>query len=131
MGRMRIRTSVVATAFASLVAASAAGADGLPVLGIDVGGSGVVAPAAPTRYVTIAAAANTSWRVSATTSGKVQQSRVLNGTFTIPAVAYDGSASGLSHDGKTLDPSSSRGGGFSRRGRGVSSSAEGSSAAAR
>ena len=108
MGRMRIRTAVVATAFASLVAASAAGADGLPVLGIDVGGSGVVAPAATTRYVTIAAAANTVVARVATTSGKVLQSRVLNGAFTIPAVAYDGSASGLSHDGKTLG-SSSRG----------------------
>ena len=102
MGRMRIRTAVVATAFASLAAASAAGADGLPVLGIDVGGSGVVAPTASARYVTIAAAANTVVARVATTSGKVLQSRVLNGTFTIPAVAYDGSASGLSHDGKTL-----------------------------
>ncbi len=102
MGRMRIRTAVALTALASLAAASAAGADGLPVLGIDVGGVGVVAPSAGARYVTLAAAANTVVARVATTSGRVLRSRVLRGTFTIPAVAYDGSASGLSHDGKTL-----------------------------
>jgi hypothetical protein len=92
----------VLTAFASLAAAPAAAADGLPVLGIDVGGVGVVAPAASARYVTLAAGANTVVARVATTGGMVLRSRVLKGTFTIPAVAYDGSASGLSHDGKTL-----------------------------
>lgn len=34
--------------------------------------------------------------------GRIIASRLLHGTFTIPAVAYDGSAAGLSADGRTL-----------------------------
>lgn len=102
MGRMRIRTAVLATAFAAAIPVSAAQADGLPVLGIDVGGVGVAAPAGASRYVTMPAAANTVVARISTATGKVIRSRLLRGTFTIPAVAYDGSASGLSHDGTTL-----------------------------
>ena len=102
MRRMRIRSAVLATAFASLIATTAAHADGLPVLGIDVGGVGVTAPAEGVRYVTMPAAPNTVVARIATTTGEVLTSRLLKGWFTIPAVAYDGSASGLSHDGKTL-----------------------------
>jgi MYXO-CTERM domain-containing protein len=103
MNRLRIGIAVLATAFASLVAASAARADGLPVLGTDVGASGVTAPSNGWRYVTMpAGAANTVVARISTTTGEVLGSRLLRGTFTIPAVAYDGSASGLSHDGTTL-----------------------------
>jgi hypothetical protein len=35
-------------------------------------------------------------------NGRVLASRLVGGTFTIPAVAYDGSAAGLSADGHTL-----------------------------
>ena len=98
----RIGSVVVATAFAALAAVSAAHADGLPVLGIDVGGVGVAAPAGGSRYVTMPAARNTVVAQISTTTGKVVRSRFVPGTFTIPAVAYDGSASGLSHDGRTL-----------------------------
>ena len=102
MNRLRVGTAVLATAFASLIAVPAGGADGLPVLGIDVGGSGVAAAAGGSRYVTLPAASNTVVARVASATGKVLSSRLLPGTFTIPAVAYDGSASGLSHDGKTL-----------------------------
>jgi hypothetical protein len=37
-----------------------------------------------------------------TSDGQIVDSRLLPGTFTIPAVAYDRSASGLSGDGRTL-----------------------------
>jgi hypothetical protein len=57
---------------AAALVAPAAAADGLPVLGVDVGSQGVTTPSATVRYVTI------------------------------PAVAYDGTADGLSADGKTL-----------------------------
>jgi hypothetical protein len=97
-----IRLAVLATAFASLVAASSARADGLPVLGIDVGGVGVVSPSESSRFVTMPAAANTVVARVATATGTILWSRLLHGTFTIPAVAYDESAGGLSHDGKTL-----------------------------
>ena len=102
MNRLRVGAAVLATAFASLIAVPAAGADGLPVLGIDVGGSGVAAAAGGSRYVTMPAASSTVVARVATATGKVLSSRLFPGTFTIPAVAYDGSAGGLSHDGKTL-----------------------------
>jgi len=83
--------------------AATAVADGLPVLGVDVGSTGVTVPGATARYVTL-----WSGRKSTVVArvrrhgGRIDRSRLLQGTFTIPAVAYDGSASGLSADGKVL-----------------------------
>ncbi len=78
-------------------------ADGLPVLGIDVGSTGVAALAGNARYVTLSAGQRTLVaRVDPRGGGRVLGTRLLNGVFTIPAVAYDGSASGLSADGGTV-----------------------------
>src|SRR5262249_44302660 len=85
-----------------LAAAGAAHADGLPVLGIDVGSTGVVGPSGEERYVTLPAGNQTVVARVDTADGQVTASRVLPKTLTIPAVAYDGSASGLSGDGRTL-----------------------------
>ena len=82
--------------------ASAARADGLPVLGVDVGGSGVATSAGDARYVTLPAGRGTVVARVSPVGGRVLGSRVLRGSFTIPAVAYDGSASGLSADGRIL-----------------------------
>jgi hypothetical protein len=82
--------------------AGAARADGLPVLGVDVGPDGVAVGAA--RYVTLPAGGGGRTilaRVS-TRDGRVLAFRLLRGTFTIPAVAYDGTAGGLSADGRRL-----------------------------
>src|SRR6186997_3115922 len=49
------------------------------------------------RFLPIAVAALVS-----TADGEVLASRLLRGRLTITAVAYDGSASGLSSDGRTL-----------------------------
>ena len=90
---------------AALVAAlvpTAARADGLPVLGIDVGSSGVSSSSDGVRYVTIPAGKRTIVERVAQHGGQVLAWRSLRGTFTIPAVAYDGSAGGLSADGTTL-----------------------------
>ena len=87
---------------ASLVAAGAARADGLPVLGIDAGPNGIVAPSGEERYVTIPAGINTVVARVGTSDGRIAASRLLPGELTIPAVAYDGSASGLSGDGTRL-----------------------------
>jgi hypothetical protein len=85
---------------AAIVAAPAALADGLPVLGVDVGPEGVAADAV--RYVTVPSGHGTVLAATATHGGAILRWRVLPGSLTIPAVAYDGSASGLSADGKTL-----------------------------
>jgi hypothetical protein len=81
--------------------AATARADGLPVLGVDVGSTGV-GSSDGSRYVTIPAGARTIVERVAQHGGQVLASRSVRGTFTIPAVAYDGSAGGLSADGATL-----------------------------
>ena len=97
-----MRRVAVSIVLASLVAAGAARADGLPVLGIDVGATGVVAPSGEERYVTMPAGTDTVVARVGTADGRIVASRLLPGALTIPAVAYDGSASGLSGDGRRL-----------------------------
>ena len=81
--------------------AGAARADGLPVLGIDVGPDGVADGGA--RYVTLPAGGGRTVlaRIS-TRDWRVRAYRLLHGMFTVPAVAYDGTAGGLSADGRRL-----------------------------
>src|SRR4051794_15461206 len=98
-----MRTLVlVAPVVAALAMTASAAADGLPVLGIDVGSQGVTAAGSPDRYVTIADGASTLVERIARKGGRVLAVQRIAGTFTIPAVAYDSSASGLSADGSTL-----------------------------
>jgi len=103
---MRAAGLWAAIAWAALLAASigavAARADGLPVLGIDVGGTGVAAQSGGARYVTLSAGRSTVLARVNPNGGRILRSTVLPGIYTIPAVAYDGSASGLSADGRTL-----------------------------
>ena len=94
-------TVFIAALFAALMPA-VAHADGLPVLGVDVGSSGVSSDSDGARYVTIPAGGRTIVERVAQHGGQVLAWRSLRGTFTIPAVAYDGSAGGLSADGTTL-----------------------------
>jgi hypothetical protein len=98
---MRILVLVVVVIVA-LAATATAAADGLPVLGIDVGSQGVTAGGSLDRYVTVNDGAITLVERIARNGGRVEGLSRLKGNFTIPAVAYDGSASGLSADGSTL-----------------------------
>lgn len=101
MKRASLWVTVVSLLAASMGAAGAR-ADGLPVLGVDVGGAGVAAQSGDARYVTLPAGPNTVVARVNPAGGRVLASRLVRGVFTIPAVAYDGSASGLSADGRTL-----------------------------
>jgi hypothetical protein len=85
------------------ICAGGAGADGLPVQGVDLSRAGVTTPGpmAP-RYVTLPAGPDTVVAAVSPVGGQVRRSRLLDGRFTIPAVAYDGSPGGLSADGRTL-----------------------------
>jgi hypothetical protein len=87
----------------ALVPAGGALADGLPVEGVDASLSGVTGtgPGDP-RYVTLPAERGTVVAAVDQADGQVLRSRYLPGHFTVPVVAYDGSASGLSADGTTL-----------------------------
>jgi hypothetical protein len=93
---------LVLVLLASALSASTARADGLPVLGIDVGNEGVTTAAGAWRFVTLPAGPDTLVARVAKNGGGVVRSRLLKGTFTIPAVAYDASAGGLSADTRTL-----------------------------
>jgi hypothetical protein len=93
---------VLVVALVAAVAPVAAHADGLPVLGVDVGSTGVASGSEGVRYVTIPVGVRTIVARVAQRGGEVLAWRSLRGSFTIPAVAYDGSAAGLSADGRTL-----------------------------
>ncbi len=96
-----MRTVVCVIAVVAGIAAANAHADGLPVLGVDVGGSGVAVPGS-SRFVTLPAGRDTVVARVQRGSGRVVASRVIYASLTIPAVAYDGSAGGLSRDGRRL-----------------------------
>jgi hypothetical protein len=99
---MRSLIVCCAALLAAGVGAGSAGADGLPVLGVDAGGTGVVARSGNARYVTVPANGGTVVARVNPHDGRILSSRLVRGTFTIPAVAYDGSAAGLSADGRIL-----------------------------
>jgi hypothetical protein len=100
--RTRLLTLVLALLAGAAYAATAR-ADGLPVEGVDLSRAGVpgTAPGAP-RYVALPAGWGTVVAAVSQDDGQVFRSRLLDGRFTIPAVAYDGSPGGLSADGRTL-----------------------------
>jgi len=76
-------------------------ADGLPILGVDASRTGLT-DSSGSRYVTLAADGETVVARTEVRGGEISTSRVIDGRFTIPAVAYDASPSGLSGDGRTL-----------------------------
>ena len=99
---VRTLVALIAGLVAAAALAAAAAADGLPVLGIDVGPQGVATQATPGRYVTLPVGKDTLVVRTARRGGRVLGSVTVPGSFTIPAVAYDGSASGLAADGSRL-----------------------------
>jgi hypothetical protein len=92
---------LIAASVALLLWPALAAADGLPILGVDASRTGLD-DGAGSRYVTLATGRNTVVARIETSGGEIARFRLLDGRFTIPAVAYDGSPSGLSADGRTL-----------------------------
>jgi hypothetical protein len=93
---------ILATAAAT---PSAAAADGLPANGVDA--APVSAPGGSVEYLTRRAESGTRRRATLVVARERGSERVLRrlrlpGNFAVPAVAYDGSAAGLSADGRTL-----------------------------
>ncbi len=83
------------------VGAQSAGADGLPVLGLEATPAGISAAGGQARYATRRAGRYTRLE-QRSRSGRVLNAVRLPGRFVVPVVAYDGSVSGLSGDGQTL-----------------------------
>ena len=100
--RIRSAAALAAAALTGTLGVAAARADGLPVLSVDVGGTGVRDRASGDRYVAFAARRETVVARVTRDGGRIRAWTFLAGRFTIPAVAYDGSPDGLSADGRTL-----------------------------
>ena len=99
--RRTILMAMIALVAAGL-ASGTARADGLPVVGIDAGPDGVAEPAGGMRYVALPAEKGTVVARVEQEGGRIVASRYLPGAFAVPLVAFDGSAGGLSADGRTL-----------------------------
>jgi hypothetical protein len=92
------RVILIATVFLAAVPA-AARADGLPAVGVDA--APLAVPDGKVAYITRAGGHSTRLIEHARYGGSLRERR-LRGSFSIPAVAYDGSPSGLSADGRKL-----------------------------
>ncbi len=100
--------SGVALAACALLAPAASG-DGLPLPLDGAENAGVRSPDGSWSYATVGwsydtvrTGGDTEVLRIATGTGEIQRSTGLNGVYGIPLVAYDGTASGLSADGRTL-----------------------------
>lgn len=98
---MRTAVFVLALALTAIAPAAARG-DGLPVPVDDAGPTGIASPDRKTRLVTVPAARDTLVERTEQDGGAIADSALVRGRFTIPAVALDGTAAGLSHDASTL-----------------------------
>jgi hypothetical protein len=99
VGRM-VRVMVVALALPGAVAAIAR-ADGLPVLGFVTATHGVRTLDGARRYAARVRGHETVLSAMSP-AGRTLARSVLDGRFDVPVVAYDGSAAGLSANGRTL-----------------------------
>jgi hypothetical protein len=93
------KTLMILTALTAGLLPASASADGLPVVGVDALPGGV---GGDVRFIALPDEQNTFVERTERGTGTLLGSRILRGRFEIPVVAYDGSAGGLSADGKTL-----------------------------
>jgi hypothetical protein len=108
------RYVVLTIALIAVLVPSAAGAGG-PVAGTDAGANGVTVPGLASRYVTVRAPGGTVVAQVDQDGGRIRASRVLRSRLVVPAVASDGSATGLSANGTTLVLATPRNNGPRRR----------------
>ncbi|HEV7805258.1 MAG TPA: hypothetical protein VGO80_05550 [Solirubrobacteraceae bacterium] len=99
--RSRAGAGTAIAALALFVPATAAAAGGFP-LPVEDSPSGVLAPAADARYLTVSIAGRTAVLAQSTSSGRVTSRSDLRGRFGVPVVAFDSTAGGISADGATL-----------------------------
>jgi len=92
--------SLLPIALLSALAAAGAASAGGPSPGLSLGAGGVAGDGV--RYVAVQAGRGTVVEKIRLRDGVVLRSRWLDGRLGIPLVAFDGTAGGLSHDGRTL-----------------------------
>jgi hypothetical protein len=100
---MKIATATLGLALVLALTAASAGANGSPYSpGLMHGWKGVRSPDRDVRYVTLGGPSSTTVAIVRTNGGRVERWRTLRGHYGIPLVAYDGTAGGLSGNGKRL-----------------------------
>lgn len=101
---MRCRAQLVLIAASAVLggAAPSAAADGLPVPVDQTYGAGVVSADGHSRFVALPAGERTLVMRISTADGEVTSSTVATDDYTVPAIAVDGTASGISANGETL-----------------------------
>lgn len=97
-----LRPLVLAVVVLALASGTALGAKGGPAPGVTVGWDGVVDSTSATRYVALPAARTTAVAAVRTSGGRIERYRTIAGAFGVPLVAFDGTAEGVSRDGRTL-----------------------------
>jgi hypothetical protein len=97
-----LRKSFAAALVVGALFPATARADGLPVPVDDAGPSGVATVNGSARVVTVYAGGRTVVERIALPDGSIAAQSILHGRYTIPVVALDGTAGGISHDGSTL-----------------------------
>jgi hypothetical protein len=97
---MRVSFAIALAALAALVGASGALSDGAPPIGEDAGLTGIETRTG-FRYITISQN-NRTVLARIGPKGRVVAARFLAGRYTIPGIAYDGTAAGLATNGKRL-----------------------------
>jgi hypothetical protein len=86
----------------ALLTGTAAAGKGGPSPGVVTGWDGTVDAASAVRYVAMPAATTTAVAAVRTSDGRILRYTTIRGAFGIPLVAFDGTAEGISRDGKTL-----------------------------
>jgi|SRR5579859_3544736 len=98
---MRTRL-LIGVAVAGLAATAGAGTARAGGIAPGFAQNGVLGPGGRVRYVAVSTQHTTDLNAVGSAGGKLLRSVTLNGVYGIPAVAYDGTAGGLSRDGRTL-----------------------------
>jgi DNA-binding beta-propeller fold protein YncE len=100
--RMRSRAVLALSIGALAITPSAALGDGLPIPGVQVKAGGVATPDGRTHFLPRSTGARTTVRRVDWSTGKATAATAVNGDYTVPAVALDGSPGGLSANGRWL-----------------------------
>lgn len=103
-GMSSLRRTLAGAAIAALALATPAApaaADGLP-LPVEDSPNGALSPDGASRYLTVSLAGRTAILQQRAKTGALMSRLDVPGRFGIPLVAYDSTAGGVSHDGRTL-----------------------------
>jgi hypothetical protein len=96
------RLAPILIVLAALLAPASAGADGLPLPVDGADDASVAQLDGPYRYAAVSNGGKTTVLKIVSDGGRIISSRTLGGEFSVPLVAYNGTASGLSAEGGRL-----------------------------